>query len=127
MPFEYAVLQVMPRVDRGECVNVGVLLYCRAADFLAAAVDLDVDRVRMLDPEVDLDTVRAALDGVRAVCAGDPGAGRAGGGTPRARFGWLTSPRSTVVRTGPVHSGITGDPSAELARLLDRLVRVPMP
>ena len=121
-PFEYALLRVMPRVDRGECVNVGVVLYCQGGDFLGVAVHLDVARLQALDPQLDVEAVRAALDGVREVCGGDPDAGPAGQGSPRARFGWLTAPRSTVVQPGPVHAGLTADPAADLARLLDRLV-----
>lgn len=123
MPFEYAILRAVPRVDRGECVNVGVVLYCQATGYLGAEVHVDDDRLRLLDAAVDVDAVRAALDGVRAVCAGGPDGGRAAGGSPRVRFGWLTAPRSTVVQAGPVHCGlIAGDPAAELRRLLDRLV-----
>jgi hypothetical protein len=116
--FQYAVLRAVPRVDRGECVNVGVLLYCQDAGYLAVAVHLDEDRLHAIDPTVDLDAVHAALDGVRAVCAGAPPTSW----PPRDRFGWLTAPRSTVVQAGPVHSGVTEDPDAQLQRLLTRLV-----
>jgi Protein of unknown function (DUF3037) len=122
-PYEYALLRAVPRVDRGECVNVGVVLYCQARDYLGAAIHLDEARIRALDPDVDLDAVRAALDGVCAVCAGTAPAGPAAAPSPRARFGWLTAPRSTVVQAGPVHSGLTDDPAATLQRLLERLVR----
>jgi hypothetical protein len=121
--FDYALLCAVPRVDRGERVNVGVLLYCQTADFLGAAVHLDVERLRVLDSRVDVEMVRAALAAVRAVCDGDPAAGPAAAGTARARFGWLTAPRSTVIQAGPVHGGLTADPAAELERLMDRLVR----
>ena len=123
VPFEYAVLKAVPRIDRGECVNVGVVLYCQARDYLATLHHLDEARLRALDPRVDLDAVGDALAGVEAVCAGRAMAGRASGGSPRERFGWLTAPRSTVVQSGPVHSGLTRDPDADLRRLLDRLVR----
>jgi hypothetical protein len=123
VPFEYAVLRAVPRVDRGECVNVGVVLYCQARDYLGSLLHVDEPRLRALHPGTDLDAVRAALAGVEAVCAGSSGAGRAGAGSRRERFGWLTAPRSTVVQTGPVHGGLTEDPAADLARLLDRLVR----
>jgi hypothetical protein len=122
-PFEYALLRAVPRADRDECVNVGVVLYCQALDYLGCAVHLDPERLRLLDPQVDLEAVDAVLAGIRAVCAGDPSAGQAAVDPPRARFGWLTAPRSTVVRPGPVHSGMTPDPAAELTRLLIRLVR----
>jgi hypothetical protein len=120
--FEYAVLRAVPRVDRGEFVNVAAVLYCQASDFLGCAVALEPSRLRAIDPAADLDSVAAALSGICAVCEGDPAAGAAAAGTPRSRFGWLTAPRSTVVQPGPVHSGLTTDPAAELERLLERLV-----
>jgi hypothetical protein len=123
VPFDYAVLRAVPRVDRGECVNVGVVLYCQARDYLGTLVHVDDGRLHALDPRADTDAVRAALAGVEAVCAGSPGAGPAATGSRRERFGWLTAPRSTVVQPGPVHSGLTRDPAADLARLLARLVR----
>jgi hypothetical protein len=121
-PFEYAVLRAVPRVDRGECINVGVVLYCQARDHLAAAVRLDERRLLALDPSVDVEAVRAALDGVRAVCLGDPEAGPVAARAIRERFGWVTAPRSTVLQAGPVHGGMTADPDVELARLVHRLV-----
>ena len=124
MAFEYAVLRAVPRVDRGECLNVGVVLYCQAAEYLHVLLHLDEARLRALDPSVDVDSVRSALAGVRAVCAGDAVAGPAATGSRRERFGWLTAPRSTVVQAGPVHSGVTLDPDAQLRRLLDRLVKL---
>lgn len=122
MAFEYAVLRAVPRVDRGECVNVGVVLYCQAADYLRLLLHVDDARLLALDPRVDLEAVRAALAGIQAVCAGDAAAGPAAAGSRRERFGWLTAPRSTVVQAGPVHSGVTLDPDAHLHRLLERLV-----
>ncbi len=121
-PFQYAVLRAVPRVERGECVNVGVVLYCQQTEFLSAVVNLDEVRLRALDPRIDLGAVRQALGSVLAVCSGDPAAGRSGVGPARDRFGWLTAPRSTVVQSGPVHSGVTVDPAAQLTRLLTRLV-----
>jgi hypothetical protein len=117
--FEYAVLQAVPRVERGECINVGVVLYSQDLDFLDAVVHVDETRLRSLDRAVDVAAVREALDAVCRACAGEGPAGR----TPlRQRFGWLTAPRSTVVRAGPIHTGKTGDPAAELARLHQVLV-----
>ncbi|MFD5318619.1 DUF3037 domain-containing protein [Streptomyces sp. NPDC127098] len=121
--FEYALLRVVPRMERGETMNAGVLLYCRAASFLAARVHLDTDRLLALDPDADVAGVRAALCAAERVCHGGPGAGQAAGEDPGRRFRWLIAPRSTVVQPGPVHSGLTADPSAELDRLLDVLVR----
>lgn len=123
VPFEYAVVRAVPRIDRGEFVNVAVVLYCQARDFLDCAATLEPGRVLALDPAADVDAVSAALDGIRAVCEGRTSAGAAARGSARVRFGWLTSPRSTVVQAGPVHSGVTTDPAADLARLVQRLAR----
>ncbi len=122
-PFEYAVLRAAPRVQRGEFVNVGVLLYCRATDFLRAAWDVDADRLRALDPDVDVDAVCSSLELIRAICAGEPSAGPAAATTIGERFRWLAAPRSTVVHAGPIHGGLTDDPEAELDRLLTLFVR----
>jgi hypothetical protein len=124
LAFEYALLRAVPRVDRGECLNVGVVLYCQGAEYLKVLLHLEESRLRALDPAVDVDLVRAALAAVAAVCAGDVRAGPAAGRSQRERFGWLTAPRSTVVQAGPVHSGVTHDPEAQLQRLLDRLVKL---
>jgi hypothetical protein len=121
--FEYALLRAVPRVDRGECVNVGVLLYCQAHDFLGARVHLDASKVLALDPDADLEVVTSALDALVAVCAGDPEAGAPARLPVRKRFGWLTAPRSTVVQPGPVHCGLTASPDGELDRLTAALVR----
>ncbi len=121
-PFEYALIRAVPRVDRGEFVNVAVVLYCQAQDFLSCAGSLSTERVLALDPSTDLEAVSAALEGICAICEGRPLAGAAGEVALRARFGWLTSPRSTVIQAGPVHSGVTLDPAAELTRLAQRLV-----
>ena len=120
--FEYALVRAVPRVERGEFVNVGAVLYCQARDFLGCATDLVPDRLLAIDPATDLEAVGAALAGICAVCEGSPAAGASGTVPIRARFGWLTAPRSTVVQAGPVHSGLTADPAAELGKLLRRLV-----
>jgi hypothetical protein len=121
--YEYALLRVVPRVDRGELINAGVVLYCQALDFLGARTDLDEARLRALDQDVDPAAVRAALAAVVAVCDGDPSAGPAGTGPRGMRFRWLTAPRSTIVQPGPVHGGLTADPAAQLEHLVDSLVR----
>ena len=121
--FEYAVLRVVPRVDRGEAMNAGVLLYCQAQAFLGARVHLDRDRLRALDPAADADAVEHALRTAAGVCDGVDDAGPAAEEDPGRRFRWLTAPRSTVVQPGPVHTGLTLDPAADLTRLLERLVR----
>ena len=124
-PFEYAIVRVVPRVDRGEAINAGILLYCRPLNYLRALVELDADRVLALDPAADVPAIRRALDAIVGICAQDPGAGQPGLQDIGRRFGWLTAPRSTVVQTGPVHAGLTSDPEAEADRLLRALVRRP--
>lgn len=121
--FEYAVLRVVPRVERGECFNAGVLVYCRARSFVAARTHLDETRLRALDPDADVAGVRAALRAVEGVCAGGDAAGQAAGDDAGRRFRWLIAPRSTVVQPGPVHTGFTTDPAAETERLLELLVK----
>ena len=121
-PFEYAVLRVVPRVERGEFINAGVVLYCQAERFLGARVHLDAARLKALDPEVDLEAVRAHLEAIRSACAGGPDAGAVGRLPLRERFGWLVAPRSTVVQPSPVHTGLTDDPEAEMERLLLSMV-----
>ena len=124
-PFEYAVLRVIPRVERGECINAGVVLYCQADGFLGVRVHLDADRLKALDPGADLEAVRAHLEAFRSVCAGGPEAGAVGRLPLRERFGWLVAPRSTVVQPSEVHTGLTGNPEAEMERLLRSMVLSP--
>jgi Protein of unknown function (DUF3037) len=121
--FEYAVLRVVPRVDRGESINAGILVYCRPLRFLRARVDLDAERLLALDPAADVAAVRAALTAMAAVCDEPSQAGQPGQQDIGRRFRWLTAPRSTVVQPGPVHTGLTTDPAEETERLLNRLVR----
>ncbi|MFI6601355.1 DUF3037 domain-containing protein [Nonomuraea sp. NPDC050536] len=120
--YEYATIRVIPQVERGELINVGVLLYCQPRDYLCARVGLDETRLRALDPTVDIEAVRQALKAYELACGENPGplAGEPLGG----RFRWLTAPRSTIVQPGPVHAGLTKDPEAELDRLFDKLVRL---
>ncbi|MET8659439.1 DUF3037 domain-containing protein [Streptomyces griseus] len=121
--FEYALLRVVPRVERGECFNAGVLVYCRAHAFVAARTHLDEAKLKALDPDADVVGVRAALRAVEGVCGGGEGAGQAADDDAGRRFRWLIAPRSTVVQPGAVHSGLTADPAGEVDRLLDLLVR----
>ena len=123
MGFQYVVLRCVPRVDREEFVNVGVVLYCQQADFLRARCHVDVDRMTALAPDLDLDAVRSALATVEAVCRGDESAGAAGRTPLGTRFGFVSAPRSTLVQPGPIHGGLTTDPAGQLEHLLDRLVR----
>ncbi|WP_017586306.1 DUF3037 domain-containing protein [Nocardiopsis ganjiahuensis] len=121
--FEYALLRVIPRLERGECVNAGVIVYSQERAFLASRSALDEVRLRAVDPEVDVAGVRRALEAVEVMCRGGAEAGPAGRERPGQRFRWLTAPRSTIVQPGPIHGGLTADPAAEVERLLDRLVR----
>lgn len=121
--FEYALVRVVPRVERGEMINAGVLVYCRAQSYVGARVHLDEVRLRCLDAGADVAAVRAALHAYRGVCEGGDEAGQAAGDDPGRRFRWLTAPRSTVVQPGPVHTGLTADAGREADRLLDLLVR----
>nr|WP_206322446.1 DUF3037 domain-containing protein [Streptomyces sp. HNM0575] len=117
------MLRVVPRVERGETMNAGVVVYCRARSFVVARTHLDEARLLALDPRADLDGVRGALDAAEAVCAGGVAAGQAAAEPPGSRFRRLVAPRSTVVQPGPVHTGLTCDPEAEAERLLELLVR----
>ena len=123
--YEWAVLRVVPRVDRGEYVNVGVVVYCQALDYLRASVTEDLARATALDPGLDVGAVGNHLDAVVAVCSGDTTAGDNGHRTRGERFRWLVAPRSTVVQPSPVHTGITDDPQAELEDLMARMVGGP--
>jgi hypothetical protein len=123
MGFQYVVLRCVPRVDREEFLNVGVVLYCQQVDFLGCAGEVDERRLGVLAPAVDPAAVRSALDAMSAVCRGDQAAGAAGRAPLGTRFGFLSAPRSTVVQPGPIHGGLTDDPDAELRHLLDTLVR----
>jgi Protein of unknown function (DUF3037) len=119
--YEYAVIRVIPRVERGELINAGVLLYCQPRGYLCARVELDEARLHALDAEVDVDGVRHALGAYQRSCTDD--AGPLTGEPLGSRFRWLTAPRSTIVQTGPVHAGLTADPATELEHLVTRLVR----
>jgi DUF3037 family protein len=121
--YDYAVVRLVPRVERGETVNVGVILSCPARDFLEARIELDVPRVLALHPGFDVETARAHLAAIPRVCRGGAEAGALGALPARARFHWLVAPRSTVIQVSPVHSGCTDDPAAALERLVATLVR----
>jgi hypothetical protein len=120
--YQYVVLRCVPRVDREEFLNVGVVLYCQDTDFLQAAWNVDRDRLLALDPRIDVDQVCEALAFVDGVCAGDERGGAASRQPLGTRFGFLKAPRSTVVQPGPVHGGVTEDPARQLEHLLERLV-----
>lgn len=120
-PFQYAVLRAVPRIERGEFVNIGVILYCQALDYLHAAVVVDDVRLRAIAAEVDLDAVRTSAEAVVAACRRPEGTARENTGLAHT-FGRLTAPRSTVVQPSPVHAGVTADPEQTLVGLLAKLV-----
>jgi hypothetical protein len=122
-PFQYAIVRVVPQVERGECVNAGVVLFCRPRRYLAARVELDEARLRALAPDTDLDAVRGHLEALVRIAAGEPGAGPMAALPESERFHWLVAPSSTMIQCSAVHTGLSDDPAAELERLLDRLVR----
>ena len=121
-PFQYAVVQVVPRVERGECFNAGVILLCRPRRFLGARIALDVGRLHALAPDIDPAAVRSHLEAVERIAAGEPTAGPIARLGPAERFHWLTSPSSTIIQPTAVHTGLTDDPPAELAHLFEALV-----
>lgn len=120
--YDYAVIRVVPRIEREEFVNAGVILSCQKLGFLGARIALDESRLLALAPGVDLELVRRHLAAIPAICAGHAEAGPIGALPPRARFHWLTARRSSIIQTSPVHTGRCGDPEATLDRLLLKLV-----
>ncbi len=121
-PFQYAIMRVIPRVERGECLNAGVVLFCRPRRFLAAREALDEARLRALAPDVDLAAVRGHLDALARIAAGDAAAGPIAALPPSERFHWLVAPASTIIQCSPVHTGLSDDPERELRHLVARLV-----
>ena len=122
--YDYAIIRIVPRVDRGECINAGVVLSCPSLDFLEACVLLEPARVTALDPSADLEAIQRHLDAIVQVCRGGAAAGPVGELPQRGRFHWLVSPRSTIIQMSAVHTGRTADPGASLARLVDTMVKV---
>jgi hypothetical protein len=123
--FDYAVVRVVPRVERGESLNVGVILFCLERDFLRARIEVDDSRLRALWPETDLDLVRQHLETIPRICAGTPEGGPIARLSLRERFRWLVAPRSTMIQVSPVHAGLSDDPERTLEELFGRMVRVP--
>jgi Protein of unknown function (DUF3037) len=121
-PFQYALLRVVPDLERGEALNAGVVLFCRRRAFLAARVHLDERRLVALAPQADADAIAGRLDDLARIAAGDPAAGPVARLDASERFGWLTAPASTVVQPSAVHTGLCEDPEAMLDRLFARLV-----
>ena len=125
-PFSYAILRVVPRVERGECFNAGVVLFCRQRDFLGVKVGLDERRLAALDPGTPAEDVRGQLGALVRVAAGSPDGGAIAGLPPSERFGWLVAPSSTIIQPSPVHTGLSNDPQATLDALFTELVE-PLP
>ncbi|HET7220925.1 MAG TPA: DUF3037 domain-containing protein [Vicinamibacterales bacterium] len=123
--YDYAIVRIVPRVERGERINAGVILSCPDVDFLDARIELDEARLRAIDPAADLDALRAGLATIPLVCRGGPDAGPIGELPQRGRFRWLVSPRSTMIQMSAVHTGRTTDPAACLDRLVEKIVRPP--
>jgi hypothetical protein len=121
--YDYAIIRVVPRVQRGEMINVGVILSCADADFLDARIEIDERRLLAFDSTIDLAAVREHLATIPAICRGGAEAGPIGELPSRGRFRWLVSPRSTIIQMSPVHTGRTTDPAASLERLMDQVVR----
>lgn len=125
--FDYAVIRVVPRVEREEFLNAGVLLYCLQRGFLAARVELDERRLVALAPGADVELIRSHLEAIPRLCEGGTAAGPLGRLSQKERFHWLVAPRSTLIQTGPVHSGLCEDPGRAIEHLMDRMVRLPAP
>jgi hypothetical protein len=123
--FDYALVRVVPSVERGEQINVGAILFCRTRRYLDARIEPDEARLRALWPDLDLDLVLDHLAVIPRVCAGGPAAGPIGELSIAERFHWLVAPRSTIIQVSSVHSGLCTDPAATLERLMDAMVRRP--
>jgi hypothetical protein len=121
--FDYAIIRVVPRVERGELINAGVIVSCATENFLAAAIELNEQRLLALAPTIDIDEVRAALEIIPQIAAGDPKGGPIAQLPRSERFHWLVAPRSAIIQTSPVHTGICDKPDAMVEKLLARLVR----
>jgi hypothetical protein len=125
--FQYTILRIVPRVERGECINTGVVLFCRQRDFLGIRIELDQARLRALAPDLDPASVQPHLDAIAAVVAGDASGGPLAQLSPSERFGCVAAISSTVIQPSEVHTGLTDDPPATLEHLFDSLVKVPGP
>ncbi len=122
-PYQYAIIRVVPRVERGECLNAGVVLLCRSKSYIGARTELDEGRLAALAPDTDAATVRPHLLAVERVARGDPDGGPIARLSIAERFHWLVSPASTIIQPSDVHTGLTDDPAGELEHLFETLVR----
>lgn len=123
--FDYAIVRVMPRVERGELVNAGVILFCLEKDFLQARIEVNEPRLLALWPQIDLELVRQHLEAIPKVCAGSPDAGPIARLSLRERFHWLVAPRSTMIQVSPVHAGLCDSPERVLDELFCQMVQIP--
>ena len=121
--YDYAIVRVVPRVERGECVNIGVIVSCPARDYLQARIEIDIARLQALDATLDIDAIQRHAASIPRVCDGGEAAGPIGRLTQRERFHWLVAPRSTIIQISPVHTGRCADPTRVLETLLVKLVR----
>ncbi|HWH10866.1 MAG TPA: DUF3037 domain-containing protein [Solirubrobacteraceae bacterium] len=121
-PFAYALLRVVPRIERGEQLNVGVVVFCRQHDFLRLRADVDAPRLAAIAPDLDPEPIRSRLRALEEVVRGDPRSGALGRLAPSERFGWVVAPTSTMIQPSAVHTGLTDDPQAALDRLFADLV-----
>lgn len=123
--FDYGIVRVVPRVEREECINAGVILFCLEQRFLQARVHVDERRLLALWPEIDVELVRQHLEAIPRICAGGPDGGPIGKLSLRERFHWLVAPRSTIIQVSPVHTGLCDTPELALDKLFERMVLVP--
>ena len=121
--YDYAIVRVVPKVEREEFVNVGVIVSCPAKSFLEARIELDEERLMVLDPSLDIESIRTHLATIPAICTGGEQAGPVGQLSQRKRFHWLIAARSTIIQTSAAHTGYCKDPAEVLEHLLDRMVR----
>ena len=120
--YDYALIRVVPSVERGECLNVGVILFCRTLQFLGVRIHVDEERLRTLAPDLDMAAVQQQLDDIVQICEGAQEAGQLAYMSQSERFHWLVSPRSTIIQPSPVHMGLSADPEATLEHLLKTMV-----
>jgi len=125
--FDYAIVRVVPRVERGEFINAGVIVSCAAIGYLAARIELDEAKLLAVDPGADVAGIRAGLAAIPVICAGGKAAGALGALSTRERFHWLVAPRSTSIQTSPVHTGRCDSPERQLEHLMQQMVRPPGP
>ena len=122
--FSYALIRLVPRVEREEFINVGVIVYCPARSFLKALTELDMARLAAVAPELSVEEIKPHLEAIQVICRGGPPAGAIGNLSLSARFHWLTAPRSTVIQTSMAHTGMCDDPETVLSDLLNKMVRI---